>query len=124
MAQTYLKSFTGAVPKDGNGTPINDAQTASFQDATATPQISPIATVTTVKTIVVPSFAIKFVVRPRGANMRIGNNATLTGSGDGHGYFFVYDGESFEYPCADGGNIYFASDSGTITAVDFMFSGL
>lgn len=122
MAPTPLKIATGELPRSIGGQPLQDAQSSKFQDATATPQISPLTSVTTVKTIVPPSYAITCTLTAVGANMRVGDNSTLSGSGDGHGYYFVSDGQPFDYKCADGANIYAMADSGTITTLSFCFA--
>ena len=110
----------GALSLDGDGHPIQDGAYTLFQDGTATPQISPLAITTALKTIAIPSNAVKAFFRVRGCAMRFGAGANLDATAD-DGYALLADGESIEVPCSKGNTVYFKADTGTGN-VDFFFT--
>lgn len=74
------------------------------QDATGTPQTSPLSYTDTASTIVVPANAIEFVVFPT-TDMRISDQSDMTP------YDVVALGTKEVFPCAKMTNIYVVRDS-------------
>ena len=103
---------------DADGRAIQVASKCVFIDATGTPQVSPLTTVTTVKTFVPPANAVVFWFRATVAG-RFGDNATLSGASSVTAYAAYDANDWLAVPCAGGGNVYVLPDSSA--TVSFRF---
>ena len=118
-------SFTGNdLGRDSNGEAIQFGGGIVTQDATGTPQVSPLTVSSSVKTIVPPAGAIRFSVFPTLADLRIGDNTTLDGSAAGKGYVFVDQDTWAHFDCANGNNIYALRNASTDVGMHFYFTVL
>lgn len=75
----------GALPLDRNGESVQDFKRFEYQDAHATPKVSPYSLTVTPTLITIPTGARALVAKGSGA-WRYGDNATIDGSGSGKGY--------------------------------------
>jgi hypothetical protein len=110
----------GTLPRDANGRPIQAASHLVFQDATATPVVSPKTGVTTAQGFTVPANALTFIFKGTTA-IRYGDNATLDGSGSGKGYKTASASTEVCYPCAGlAGTLIYVSATAA-SDIDFAF---
>lgn len=109
-------SGPGFLPREPNSsTPIQTATQISTQDGAGTAVYSPKASVgTTPVLLTTPNNATTLTVYFSAAG-RIGENATLDGSGTGKGYQVVPATTLVTIPCAYHSGIYVAAETGTIT---------
>lgn len=119
-------NIPGSMAKDTRLVSIQEGSWTKFQDATGTPQVSPLATTTALKTILVPTGAVKCVIHPTFATttdwLLVGLGSALDATA-GNGYARVFHGGSIELPCAGKDNIYWKSSASNAT-VDFFFVGV
>lgn len=116
-------------PRDANDQAVQEFKRMEFQDAHATPKVSPLSLTITPTLITIPEGAICMVAKGSGA-FRYGNNQYLTGAGvSGKGYKIGEAGVDVVIPVlqrlsdVDGSTalvLYVAGDGGTIT-FDFAF---
>ncbi len=112
--------LTGTLPTDANNVGIQAPRLLQFQDATATPIVSPKTSIgTTPQAFVVPTGAVTMIFSGS-ATIRYGDNSTLDGSAANKGYKLGQASTDQRYACAGVSTIYIAANSGTVT-VDFMF---
>lgn len=93
-------SGDGAAPKGRNEQILQTAGSFSTQDATGTPQTSPL-TITAETEIVIPDNAIMFNILSTDQDLKIG---TLTGFTEGYGE--IGAGDSVPLPCAELSSIF------------------
>lgn len=110
----------GALPRDANKASIPVASQIDMQDATGTPQVSPLTVADTALEVVIPTNAILCTLSPAGADLRFGDNATLDGT-SGNGYFLLPDGEDKTIPVADGNSFWVVRDAGVSVTLSFFF---
>ena len=124
-----FKTAPGGLPLDENGTSVQEYKRMEYQDAHATPKISPYSLTTTPTLITIPTGARALIAKGSGT-WRYGNNATLDGTGAGKGYKTGEAGVDVIIPVTqtlsetDGTTaivLYAKGDSGTIT-LDFAFA--
>lgn len=100
--------------RDDNKVPIMTGVGIATQDATGTPQKSPLAFTTGVTTIEVPTNAAEIVLKPSVA-LRISEEATVSDR-----YFVIGAGTTMAIGVADTDTIYVAGDSASGT-LNFYF---
>ena len=117
------QSKTGTMPKDGDLVAMQMAQSLKFEDGAATPLNSPL-TVSAANTagleLTIPTNAVTVVLKAKGANLRVGKQADISGGAD-KTYFIVYDGERFPMPCGNGASYFLAKDGANNITVSFAF---
>jgi hypothetical protein len=111
------------LPIDGNNRAVQTAQRAVYQDAQETPKVSPLTVSSTALEIVPPTDAILFSARAVGADVRVGDNATLDGTED-EGYTLLPDGEWMLIPVANGASLHVVRDDDTDAELYFHFEVL
>lgn len=116
---------SGQLPRDGDANPIQVANRLVFQDATATPVVSPKTSISTAgsgQAFVPPAGAVNMIFRASAA-CRYGDNSYLDAAGAGKGYMTAAADTDTVIPCVNGSTIYICAASGTIT-VTFCFEVL
>lgn len=113
MSKNQIDTFNN-LPHDGSRTAIQIGNSFQTQDATGTPQTSPLAYSNTVLTIAVPDRAAEFVVYPTTA-LRVSEIVGMTQ------YDVVLANSKESFPCAGMSNIYITRDASNGTA-NFRFT--
>jgi len=93
------------------------------QDATGTPQDSPLTVSSTPLALVKPAGAEWLVLRPVGADCRFGDNAVLDGTAN-EGYAVVLDGLEARIPVRNSGNIWVLRDAAVDVGLGFYYEVL
>ena len=115
----------GALPLDANGNAIQSGTEFLTEDATGTPVISPFTTTNAdVKTLTVPENVAACVFTPVGADIRVGENVTLDGTGTGKGYVVIPDKTSQAYPVAGMTSVFFKRNAVVDAEVSFRWERL
>lgn len=120
MANAQVVIPGASLPVDQRMVPIQTPTVVVFQDATATPVVSPKTSLgTTPLALTVPTGAINVVFYASAAG-RWGNNSTLDGSGSGKGYMPIPATTMASFPVAGMSTIYVRAETSTIT-LSFQF---
>lgn len=113
MAKNGLQSLNSLV-RDQDRVPIQIGSSFQTEDATSTPQTSPLSYTASTTNLVVPDNAVEFVCQPTTA-LRISENSDMTP------YDVIASNTKEAIPCARMSNIYITRDSSSGT-LNFRFT--
>jgi hypothetical protein len=124
MVEIHQAKADGLLSRDKNFVAIQTAWKTEYQDATGTPQVSPLAVSSTPIAIVVPTGAIKLSLYTHEVNVRFGDNAFLDAAAALKGYALAVDGLPVVLPVCAGETVYVMRDGAVDAVLYFHFEML